>query len=143
MKKSPNTSSPPPPNAWSRVGRSSNASMRPPSVSARGFSPYRGLSQWDQPPTPPLILLDPSAPQDWFAKQNENSHRSNHSHHQTSLLDLDDSHDQPATGAPGPGDQYSQRQRQLEADYKFAQALQEELNATVDEVPTSRCARSS
>jgi hypothetical protein len=136
MKKSPNTPSPAPPSAGSRVGRSSNASMRPPSfVSIRGFSLYRGLSQ--------LIQLDPSAPLDWFAKQNETSHQSNHVHHQPSLLDLDDNQDQQHAGVPGPGDQYAQRERQLEADYKLAKALQEELNSADQEGRPLRCARCS
>jgi hypothetical protein len=144
MKRSPNTPSPAPPSAGSRVGRSSNASMRPPSfVSIRGVSPYRGLSQWDRPPTPPLIQLDPSAPLDWFAKQNETSHQSNHVHHQPSLLDLDDNQDQQHAGVPGPGDRYAQRERQLEADYKLAKALQEELNSADQEGRPLRCARCS
>lgn len=142
MNKPPNTPTSAPPNAGSRVGRSSNVSMRPPSfVSIRGFSPYRGLSQWDRPPTPPLIQLDPSVPLDWFAKQNETSHQNNDVHHQPNLLDLDDDQDQLQAGAPGAGDQHSQRQRQMEADYKLAEALQEELNAAEEGGQASRCGR--
>jgi hypothetical protein len=144
MNKSPTTPSPAPPNAGPRIGRCSNASMRPPSfVSVPSFSPYRGLSQWDQPPMPPLIQLDPSAPLDWVANQNETSHRSHHVHHRPSLLDLDDNGDQPRTGASGPNGQYSHRQQQLEADYKVAQALQKELDAADQEARISRCARVS
>jgi hypothetical protein len=140
---SSSTQSSVPPSGGPRVRRSPNASMRPPScISTRDLSPFRGLSQWDRPPTPPLIQLDPSAPLDWFAKQNETSHKSNLVHHQPSLLDLDDIQDQQRAGPAGPSDYYSQKQRQLEADYKLAKALQEELNAVDAGAFPSRCARS-
>jgi hypothetical protein len=143
MNTSSSTQSPVPPSGGARVGRSPNASMHPPSfVSTRDLSPFRGLSQWDQPPTPPLIQLDPSTPLDWFAKQNETSHKGNSVHHQPSLLDLDDIQDQQRVGPAKSSDYYTQKQRQLEADYKLAKALQEELNAVDAGALPSMCARS-